>query len=319
MDHSLSLKQKRNLEKLNNDLGSIVLSYLSDSAITEIMLNEDGELWIDHTKKGMIDTQTNLSVTQAYQIITSVAYISGMIVNEQKQIIETELPEGSRFVAAIPPTVSKPVFCIRKHSQKVFSLEDYIEQQILTEYQAVVLRESIQAGKSILIVGGPGTGKTTFANAVLNEMVLLGDYGQRFLILEDVRELQCSAKNKVCLKINNYVDFLALLKFSLKFRPDKICIGECRGSEMLTLLKAWNTGTQGGKGLATLHANCVRSALLRIEELVKESGSAIQPHFICESVDIIVSIDIQNKKRFIHEVVELIDHRNSEYVFKILA
>lgn len=308
-------KHDRLLEKLRRELGNPLLKALADPSIIEIMLNPDGRVWLDQHDRGMYDSGITLSPVQAFNLIGTVAALRGTLVNEKKPILETELPlDGSRFEAMIPEVVVAPSFCIRKKALRVFKLDEYVERGIMSNTQANIIRENILARQSILLVGGPGTGKTTLANAILNEMVLLGDPNQRFVIIEDTRELQCNALNTLALKTTDVADYNHLLRATLRSRPDKICMGECRGAETLTLLKAWNTGTPGG--LATIHANSAAAALVRVSEMISEAGVVAQPRLICESINVIVSIAFDPVKgRKVNDVLKVIGFDGANYQF----
>lgn len=305
-------KTKRLNNKLERELGHDLLRWLDDKEVVEIMLNPDGYLWIDHQKQGLIKCHKMLP-QHAHNLIGTVASMQQTLVNETKPILECALPlGGSRFEALIPPITSDPIFCIRKKAEKVFTLEDYLSAGIIKQGQVEGLRRAIKERKTIIVAGGPGTGKTTFANALLNEMVTIGELNQRIVILEETRELQCVAPNTVFLQTTDTVDYQQLLRATLRLRPDKICMGECRGKEMLTLLKSWNTGTPGG--LATIHANTAQSALLRIQEMIAESGSFAQPQLIVEAVNIIVSLNFHPiKGREVRDIVELTDYNNQQF------
>jgi type IV secretion system protein VirB11 len=312
-------KADRLLEKLKREFGAYVLQALDDPEVIEIMLNPDGRIWIDHRARGMFDSGHTMTPVQAFNLIGTVASLRGTLINEEKPILETELPlDGSRFEAMIPEVVTAPSFCIRKKALRVYTLDDYIENGILSAPRAAIIRRAIENRHSILIAGGPGTGKTTLANAVLNEMVELGDPQQRFVILEDTRELQCKAPNTLSLKTTDYVDYRMLLRATLRSRPDKICMGECRGAETLTLLKAWNTGTPGG--LATVHANSAQAALMRLSAMIEEAGVVAQPSLINESIDVIVSIAFHpDKGRIVNDVLRVIGFDGSQYQFETLT
>ena len=142
-------------------------------------------------------------------------------------------------------------------------------QGILSRDQHKTLRIAIATHKNILIAGGTGTGKTTLANALINEISLQFP-DERLLIIEDTPELQCHASNKVLLESSKTVSMNDLLRASMRMRPDRILVGEVRGGEALTLLKAWTTGHPGG--VATVHASSIEGAALRMQSLAAEAG-----------------------------------------------
>ncbi len=313
-------KQERLLEKLRRELGQSIMQALKDPLIIEIMLNPDGILWFDHLDKGMFSLGEIIDPLRAYNIICTVAYLRNKVVNDKNPCIECALPiDGSRFSGMIPEAVSQACFNIRKRATHVFTLDNYIEKNIISTNQVESLRKVIHDKKSILIVGGPGTGKTTFANALLHEMVLLGSPEQRFVIIEETPELQCSAKNKLVIKTTESLTFGRSLRHALVSRPDKICLGECRGAEVLTLLKAWNTGTQGG--LSTLHANSAEAALIRVAEMIEENaGIRAQPNLICEAIDVIVSMSFhKDTGRRVNDVLRITGFKEPHYQFESLG
>jgi type IV secretion system protein VirB11 len=139
-----------------------------------------------------------------------------------------------------------------------------------------------------LIVGATGSGKTTFANALLLEIAVHAKSSERIIILEDTFELQCGIVNRVELRTSANADITKLLRTTMRLRPDRIIVGEVRGAEALTLLKAWNTGHPGG--ISTIHANDCMAALTRLEQLVEEANVPSRPKLIAEAVNVIVWI-----------------------------
>ncbi|HOZ29247.1 MAG TPA: ATPase, T2SS/T4P/T4SS family, partial [Hyphomonadaceae bacterium] len=140
---------------------------------------------------------------------------------------------------------------------------------------------------NIIVAGGTGSGKTTLANALLHEIARLGD---RVVILEDTRELQCAADDVVALRTQQgSVSLSDLVRSTLRLRPDRIIVGEVRGPEALDLLKAWNTGHPGG--VATLHANSAPAALARLEQLTMEVCETPPRALIAEAIDLIVFVE----------------------------
>ena len=208
--------------------------------------------------------------------------------------ISAELPEtGERFEGLLPPVVTAPAFAIRKPAVAVFSLEDYVAQGIMTAAQAAMLRLAVTERRNLLIAGGTSTGKTTLANALLKEIAALGD---RVILIEDTRELNCEVPNAVALRTKEGVIGLAeLVRSSLRLRPDRIPIGEVRGGEALDLLKAWGTGHPGGIG--TIHAGSALGALHRLEQLIQEAVLAVPRALIAETIDMIAVLTGRGRQR----------------------
>jgi Flp pilus assembly CpaF family ATPase len=159
-------------------------------------LNADGRLWIDQLGKGRADTGHTIAPHDAERIIYLVATLIGQECDHQNPLLSAELPGcGSRFQGILPPIVQNPIFSIRKKAVMVFTLSDYVSQGILTAEQAAFLSEQVKARANILIAGGTGSGKTTLANALLEEMAACQD---RIVIIEDTRELQRSKPPCAC-------------------------------------------------------------------------------------------------------------------------
>ena len=168
--------------------------------------------------------------------------------------------------------------------------------------------------QNILVVGGTGTGKTTLANAIIDQMVQAAPQ-HRLVIIEDTSELQCAAENAVSLRATDTVDMQRLLKATMRLRPDRIIVGEVRGGEALSLLKAWNTGHPGG--ICTVHANHARAGLQRLEQLIAEVSQAPMRALIAEAVNLIVSIVKADESpgRRIDEVVAVKGFVDGDYQF----
>lgn len=258
----------RNSRMLRTALGTAIAGYLDDAQISEVMLNPDGRLWIDRLSEGLCATDDHLSADDGERIIRLVAHHVGAEVHSGAPRVSAELPEtGERFEGLLPPVVAAPTFAIRKPAVAVFTLEDYVAAEIMSEAQASTLRVAVTQRRNILVAGGTSTGKTTLTNALLAEVAKTDD---RVVLIEDTRELQCAAPNLVALRTKDNVASLSdLVRSSLRLRPDRIPIGEVRGSEALDLLKAWGTGHPGGIG--TIHAGTALGALRRMEQLIQEA------------------------------------------------
>ena len=275
---------RRNLDKLRREMGEDVRNAMDDHTVIEIMLNPDGKVWTDKIGSGM-EFLCLMSPVQSLQMLGTVAHMLGTVINYHNPKVEGELPgDGSRVEGVIPPIVPNPSFNIRKKASAVFSLDDYITSGRANHDDIRILCEAISSRKNILVVGGTGTGKTTFVNAIINEMKALTPR-HRLLILEDTLELQCSMDNFVSMRTTSDMSMQDLLKVTMRQRPDRIIIGEVRGKEALDMLKAWNTGHPGG--VCTVHANDARAGLLRIEQLISEVSQSPMRELIAEAIDVV--------------------------------
>jgi type IV secretion system protein VirB11 len=193
-----------------------------------------------------------------------------------------------------------------------YRLADYVAARIMTPPQASILAQAVRERRNIVVAGGTSSGKTTLVNALLAEVAALGE---RVVILEDTRELKCSAEDVVALRTKPGVASLTdLVRSTLRLRPDRI-IGEVRGAEALDMLKAWNTGHPGG--LTTVHANSAAAALTRLEQLVQEAVITVPRALIAEAIDLIVFIKGRGAERRVESIVELSGvNEDDSYVLK---
>ncbi|EJL9283258.1 P-type conjugative transfer ATPase TrbB [Salmonella enterica] len=311
---SIKDRAKRKLER---DIGPELLQALNDSKTVELMLNADGKVWIERLGEAMQCIGT-LRPAQAQAIIETIAGYHGKEVTRSKPILEGEFPlDGSRFAGQLPPVVPAPTFAIRKKAVAIFTLDQYVENGIMTAAQKHVLVEAVAAHRNILVIGGTGSGKTTLVNAIINEMVIT-DPTERVFIIEDTGEIQCAAENHVQYHTSLDVSMTALLKTTLRMRPDRILVGEVRGAEALDLLDAWNTGHEGGA--ATLHANNATAGLARLRSLITRNPAApaeIEP-LIGEVVHVVVHIARTPEGRRIQEILEVSGYSDGQYITKSL-
>lgn len=304
---------QRLVRKLREALGSTICNTLDDALVVEIMLNPDGQLFVERIGEP-ITQAGRLAPHAAETIIGTVAHALGTEVNLNRPIISGELPIGGhRFEGLLSPVVAAPMFTIRKRATRLFPLDSYVSDKIMTEYQASVIRNAVENRMNIIVSGGTGTGKTTLTNAVIGEIVCLTP-DHRLVILEDTAEIQCAAENAVALHTTDAVDMSRLLKSTMRLRPDRIIVGEVRDGAALTLLKAWNTGHPGG--IATIHANNALSALTRLEQLTAEVSSNPMPEIIGEAVDMVISIERTPKGRRVRELLVVEGFRDGRYRFE---
>jgi type IV secretion system protein VirB11 len=311
-------QQNRLKEKLRRELGPEIIAALASPEIIEIMLNPDGKIWFDYLGKGMADSGSFMSKAQAENLLGTIASINGTVITPSSPILEAELPfDGNRFTAITSPIVTNPSFTIRKRPGMIFSLTNYLEKGIITKQQVDSITQAILDKKNILVIGGTGSGKTTLVNAILNELSILAP-NDRIVIIEDTIELKCSIPNTVELRTSNAVNITKALRTTLRMRPDRIIIGEIRGAEASTLLKAWNTGHPGG--ISTIHANSAASGLTRLEQLIHEAGIIPIPEVIAETINILIFIDrIKTKPwRKVKEVVLVKGYNKGRYVLEAI-
>lgn len=303
-----ALVQQRHLAMLKSALGPDIVAALEDPDVIEVLLNPDGCLWLDRLSTGRSPTGLTLPKSASERIIRLVAACIGTEVTRSSPIVSAELPgTGERFEGVLPPIVPAPTFAIRKRAAGVIGLDRYMTDGILSRAQAEFLRYAIHSRLNILIAGGTSTGKTTLANALLQEIAKTHD---RVIVLEDTVELQCVAEDHVPLRTQaGHVSMAELVRSTLRLRPDRIIVGEVRGGEALDLLKAWGTGHPGG--IATIHAGSAMGALMRLEQLIQEVIDTAPKSLIAETLDVIVFIEGRGADRRVREIVRvtgLTDH-----------
>ena len=312
-----NLKYYKKLEEaLERYFGETIIHYLKkDEEVIEIMANPDGNLFIEKMGQPM----EHIGRVQAHNIraiINTLASYHEMVIDQDQTILECEVPFcGSRFLGKIPPSVSSPSFTIRKKATKIFTLADYLKQEIITLEQKKQIEEAIKTKKNILIVGGTGSGKTTLTNAIIEAISVLTP-NDRILIIEDTAEIQCSAKNKVISRTTKKVSMQDLVKSSLRERPDRVLIGEIRGKEALDLITIWNTGHPGG--VATVHANSGYEALSRLERLLALAKAFNMQEEIAHAINTIIFIKKSQKGRVVEEIIEIqgYNKKSQEYIIK---
>jgi type IV secretion system protein VirB11 len=312
----------RHVEFILRCMGELVGGLMLDPNVTDIILNEDGQLWV--TKLG-VDSHPvgTMSASNAESLIGATASTLGKVATKETPIIEGELlTDGSRFIGIIPPVVKSPVFSIRKKASAVIPLEVYEQRGLMTAKQREVIVAAVRAKKNIIVTGGTGSGKTTLLNGILHS-VAIETPEDRVLIGEDTREAQCSSPNHVFLRTCKGVTLSDVLAAMLRMFPDRICIGEVRRGEAFDLLVAWNTGHPGG--VCSVHSDIVlpRAALSRLELMVSmsptapPSGAPIQ-RLIAEAVGLIVCVKrMPDGTRRVTKIVSVEGFDGHDYILKV--
>lgn len=302
------------LDSIARNLGSQVIDALNDPEVIEIMLNPDGRLWVEKFSEPM----RVVGVIDPGQAVLAVKFIGsrlGKDVGADQPKISGELPiDSSRFEAVLPPVTAGPIFAIRKKASKVFTFEEYLAAGNLSPEARDILEEAVIQRKNILVVGGTGSGKTTFVNAIIEAIARLTPE-HRLVIIEDTVELQPKSENcvQMCAK-KGLISMEDLLVSSLRLRPDRILVGEVRDSAAQTLINAWNTGHEGG--VATVHANSAAEGLYRIEELITMGNQKPIRTAIARTVDYVVFMRKQTGIRRLTEIIAVgYDRERKDYEF----
>jgi pilus assembly protein CpaF len=272
-----------------------IQSLLDDPSVTEIMVNGPKKVYIE--KKGLLE-RTNIVFEDNLHILKIIDRIVaplGRHIDADSPMVDARLPDGSRVNAIVPPcAVDGASLTIRKFQKEKIKFEQLIESNSLTQGMADFLRACVLGRLNIIISGGTGSGKTTFLN-VLSGFI---PEAERIVTIEDAAELQLQQDHVVRLETKlasvegqGAVSIRELVRNSLRMRPDRIIVGECRGGEALDMLQAMNTGHDGS--LTTIHANSPRDALSRLETLVLMAGMDLPLKIVRQQISSAVDVVVQ--------------------------
>ena len=292
--------KQRKLDTLEFTLGYDIMGFLQEDDVFEIIVNPDTKIWIDTFSKGRVFSGKTIAPELSEQIILQVANLKDMVCSAKNPTIGTELPDGSRFQGFLPDVVPAPAFNIRTHAKQKLTLDDYVRDGIMTNEDKQVIVDAIKTRKNIIAAGGTKSGKTTFLNAILAEISKQPD---RIVMIEDTRELQCTAEDFLPLKVTDTRSMNDLLRDTLRATPDRIVVGEVRNGEALSLLKAWNTGHDGG--CSTVHSSSALQTLERLEEMVMEVSKTPQESMIGSAVDVIIYLQRQGTSRIVEDILSV--------------
>jgi pilus assembly protein CpaF len=271
-------------------------SLLHDPDITEIMVNGCANVFVE--RRGRIEDTSKSFVDdrQVRLVIERIIAPLGRRLDESSPMVDARLPDGSRVNAIIEPlAIDGPTLTIRRFGTKRFGVDDLVRVGAITAPVVDFLRAAVQARLNIVVSGGTGSGKTTLLNA-LSSFIPKAD---RIVTIEDAAELKLDQRHVVRLESRppnlegkGAIGIRELVRNSLRMRPDRIVVGECRGAEALDMLQAMNTGHDGS--LTTIHANSARDALSRVETMVLMAGFDLPVRAIREqvagAVDLIVQV-----------------------------
>ena len=297
----------------------ILQPYVDDKSISEIMVNGADSIFVE--RRGVI-TQLPLAFDSKEDLQELIRRIAGRVhreINELNPIVDARLSDGSRVNAVYGNiALNGPILTIRKFPETVMTMKDFIRNGTVSSEAADLLRILVRCGYNCFVSGGTSSGKTTMLNVLAQ---LIPDH-ERVIVIEDSAELQIrQIKNIVrmeCRSANvsgkGQVDMTQLVKASLRMRPDRIIVGEVRGSEVFDMINAMNTGHAGS--LSTGHANSIPGMLKRLEALFMQAADfpvdAIRAQ-ISEGIDIMIHMSrMSDGSRKVIEIAELDDVRNGQ-------
>lgn len=286
---------------------------LADDNVSEIMVNGPKQIFAERSGKLTLTSVTFTSNLQLRNVIERIVTPLGRRIDEKNPYVDARLKDGSRVNAVIEPiAIDGPSITIRKFAKKAVTPDDYIKWNSMTAGMIDFLRICVENGLNIIVSGGTGSGKTTLLN-VLSSFI---PTGERIITVEDAAELQLKQNHVVRLETKpanmegtGAVSIRDLVKNTLRMRPDRIIVGECRGGEALDMLSAMNTGHDGS--MTTVHSNSPREAISRLETLVMMAGMDLPARAIREqvagAVDLIVQISrLSDGSRKILSITEVV-------------
>jgi len=259
---------------------------LNDASITEIMVNGCNDIYVERAGKIELSSVKFEDDAHLLRVIDRIVSPIGRRVDETSPMVDARLPNGFRINATIPPlALDGPILTVRKFATRPLTVQDLIAGGSMTITLSNFLKGCVEARINLVVSGGTGSGKTTFLN-VLSSFI---PEGERVITIEDTAELQLKQSHVVRLEKRppnvegkGEISIRQLVINALRMRPDRIVVGECRGSEALDMLQAMNTGHDGS--MTTVHSNGPRDALRRIETMVLMAGMELPLKAIREQV-----------------------------------
>ena len=268
---------------------------LADEDVTEIMINKYDEIWVEKGGQLTLSVASFTSDAAVLGAIERIVTPLGRRIDESSPMVDARLKDGSRVNAIIPPlAIRGPSVTIRKFSKRQIGASDYVRFGSLTDDMVLLIKQIVGLRLNIVVSGGTGTGKTTFLNMIANFV----DDHERIVTIEDAAELKLTQPNLISLESRppnlegkGMISIRDLVRNSLRMRPDRILVGECRGGEALDMLQAMNTGHDGS--MTTLHSNSPRDAMARLEVLVLMAGMNLPVRAIREQIASAVHVVVQ--------------------------
>ncbi len=293
-----SAEQQQVIELLLDDMLGLgpLEPLLADDSVNDIMVNGHNQVYVERNGKLALTNVTFRDDKHVMNIARRIVSQIGRRIDETTPLVDARLQDGSRVNIIIPPlAIDGPSISIRKFAKKGITLDKMVQQANVSPKMGTTLKIAARSRLNILISGGTGSGKTTLLNA-MSQMI---DLGERIVTIEDAAELQLQQPHVVRLETRpenlegqGEITMRDLVKNALRMRPDRIILGEVRGSEAVDMLQAMNTGHDGSLG--TIHANRPREALTRLENMIGMAGinlpsKAVRTQ-IASALDLIVQV-----------------------------
>lgn len=290
----------------------VLQELLEEKSVTEIMVNGTDGIFLEKNGKLSRWEKSFFSKERILDIIQQITGACNRVVNEASPIVDARLENGDRVHVVLPPVaVNGPIITIRRFPEEPVTMQKLLELESLSEEEAEFLKKAVQAGYSILVAGGTGSGKTTFLNVLAGHI----PQDERVIVIEDTAELQIrNVPNLVRLETRDggaedcrEISMRDLIKAALRMRPTRLIIGEVRGAEAFELLTCLNTGHDGS--LSTCHANSTADTVTRLETMVlmgMELPLQAIRRQIASGVDLIVYLGrLRDKSRRLLEITEV--------------
>ncbi|MDD4900235.1 MAG: ATPase, T2SS/T4P/T4SS family [Candidatus Omnitrophica bacterium] len=294
---------------------------ISDPGISDILVNNKNQIYVEREGKLELSTKRFLSNEQVRQIIERIIAPLGRRIDELVPMVDARLPDGSRVNAIIPPLVlTGPTLTIRKFGRERLTIDDLLKLNSLTKPMSDFLEAAVRVRKNIIVSGGTGSGKTT----VLNVLSTFIPANERIISIEDAAELKLKQEHWVRLEARpsniegkGEISIRDLFRNSLRMRPDRVLIGECRGEESLDMLQAMNTGHDGS--LTTIHANSPADVLTRLDSMILMSGVELPIRAIREMVASAINLIIHTARlsdgtRKITQITEVMGLKDETHI-----
>jgi len=283
---------------------------IEDPDVSEIMVNGSRRVFIE--RAGVVVEADDVCIDERNLrvAVRNIARALGDDVSEERPILDSRLPDGSRVAAVLPPcSIGGTTLTIRKFQSRFFTADELVSVGTISVAHLDCICDGIQRGQNILISGGTSTGKTT----MLNALAAFLPTNDRVVVIEDTAELQIEKRNVVRLEARREqgevpaVSIRDLLRATLRHRPDRIIVGEVRGGEAFDLLQALNTGHSGS--LSTIHASSAEQALSRFASCVVQSGIELPyqavRYQIADAIDLVVHLGRHNGRRQVDALIRV--------------